>query len=382
MYQHIAIIGAGASGLACAMTLAKDPEHFFIQVFDGNPKIGKKLAATGNGHGNLSNQDLSLCHYHGDVAYVEEIIGSFDINRFCFELGFLLRQKGSLYYPYSEQAKTVCQAFESCLDERGVQVILNTKIIDLKRHNNGYLLKSPNGQSFRADVVIVAGGGKAAQQFGSDGSCLDMLSALGVMHTPLAPSLVQLKTRPVLKRLKGCRFHGTFKLLRDGMMVATYKGEALITEDGLSGIAIMQLSRYFDDTPHHWQIECNLVDELNDSQLKKYYQQHPQYEGILQEKLAYYFNENFPFQNYAQFKKNLQAFSLEVVGTRGFESAQVTKGGVPLTFVDENLMIKTLDQLYLCGEILNIDGDCGGYNLHFAFASGVWVAKAIMNKNK
>lgn len=382
MYQHIAIIGAGASGLACAMTLAKYPERFFIQIFDGNSKIGKKLAATGNGHGNLSNQDLSLNHYHGDVSDVEKIIHHFNIHDFCFELGFLIRKKGLLYYPYSEQAKTVCQAFESYLRDSGVQMILNTKITEIKQTQNGYLLKSQDGKTFKADVVVVAGGGMAAKQFGSDGSCFEMLKALGVMHTPLSPSLVQVKTKPVLKRLKGCRFHGTFKLLKDGKTLATYKGEALITEDGLSGIAIMQLSRYLDDGHHHWLIECNLIDELDDTTLQHYYQQHPTYQGILQEKLATYFEENYPFSDFSTFKRNLEAFRLDVVGTRGFESAQVTKGGIPLTLVDENLMVKSLDQLYLCGEILNIDGDCGGYNLHFAFASGTWVAKAIINQNR
>lgn len=381
---RIAIIGAGASGLAAASELLKYPELFFIQLFERNAKIAKKVAATGNGHCNLSNAQMDIHAYQGDIAGIFDQIKAFDIEAFCMELGFLTRRNGSLYYPYSFQAHTVTKAFERRIEQGNIQLFLNTQIIEINRQQNIYHLKDQNGRHFKADMVIMAGGGKASPVFGSDGSCLEMLARMKIKIAPLYPSLVQVKTMPALKKLKGCRFYGTFSLYKNGSVIASNQGEALLTEDGLSGIAIMQLSRLLRfDSETTYEIDCNLIDHLDKQQLSGYYAAYKNdknvYAGIVQEKIANYLNLQ-PTSNYESFIQRLSHFRFKVYGTRGFEFAQVTRGGVLLSELDQCLMSKKYPNLYVCGEMLNIDGDCGGYNLHFAFASGKIVAKAIIKQ--
>lgn len=380
--QTIAIIGAGASGLAAAFELSKYPEHFFIQVFDRNNKIAKKIAATGNGKCNLSNQNISLDRYQGDIAPLFERIKAFDIQQFCHELGFMIRQNNELFYPYSEQARTVTSAFERWVNEKGVQLVLNTCISSVKYQNQMYYLYDEHGKIFKAHKVIFACGGKASPVFGSDGRGFEILKKLGIQSTPLFPSLVQMKTSPALKSLKGCRFHGIFTLTKANQEVASYKGEALLTEDGISGISVMQLSRFLSEDSQY-VLHCNLVNEISKEALKQYYDIHQYdanpYIGIIQEKMAEYLNGK-KTDNFENFYQRLSDLKFKITGTRGFESAQVTKGGIPLNLLNDQLMSITYPGLYVCGEMLNVDGDCGGFNLHFAFASGIIVAKDIISK--
>lgn len=381
--KTVAIIGAGASGLAACITLANYPERFYIQLFDSNAKIGRKIAATGNGRCNLSNAHISKERYQGDVEQWFDIIQAFDIHVFSQELGIMIRQIGDLYYPYSEQAKTVVQAFEKVLENHGIVPFLNTKITRIDILDERYILYTDSNKSYKADIVIMAGGGQASPVYGSDGTCFQILKKLKVPLIPLKPSLVQLKTEPSYPMLKGCRFHGVFTLTIDDQVVGQYKGEGLLTEDGISGIAMMQLSRFLD---HRKAIlHCNLVDEISEDDLENYYYLHQDdeniYEGIISLKLADFFQQHFQTRHVRDFKKNLQDFQMTISGTRGFASAQVTRGGVPSEALDEHLMLRNYPNMYVCGEIMNIDGDCGGFNLHAAFAFGKYVAQAIIEQS-
>ena len=375
--KTVAIIGAGASGLACLKTLLAYKDQLNIMVFDRNACIAKKIAATGNGHCNLSNANLNQEAYRGEIKkHIMDMIYDFDIESFCFDLGFLTRKKGVLYYPYSEQAKTVVYAFEKLIENQNIDLHLNTTITSIQPKQDHYVLIDENKQYYVCDIVVVCAGGKAGKGFGTDGQIFNVLKELHIKQAPLKPSLVSLLVKENVKKLKGCRVHGTFTLKNNDEVVASYKGEALFSENGISGIACMQLSRFLEESGNY-TLHCDLVDDLSIEDLKTYYHKYGQFEGIIQDKLASYLAYK-PVNDEEEFVSRLKDLKFNIVGTRDFEFAQVSKGGVSLAQLNEHLMSETYPNLYFCGEVLNIDGDCGGYNLHFAFASGVHVANAII----
>lgn len=380
--QSVAIIGAGASGLAACMYLSKYPERFYIQLFEKNNRIARKIAATGNGRCNLSNAKITKDRYHGDVDALFPIIESFDIHEFCTELGFLTRQVNDLYYPYSEQAKTVVSSFEEVLASGGVTTFLETNIVEIKPSSHRFILKDNQNRQFKADIVIVAVGGKAGKVYGTDGSSFKMLEKMGIEVTDLYPSLVQLKTANVDKELKGSRVHGTFTLQLNSQVIHSYKGEILFTDDGVSGIAAMQMSRFLNLAKgNHYTLHCNFIDELSKESVMQYYQNNSfdnPYLGIVNAKLAQHLNRK-ETDSFETFYNRLTNYTLKITGTRGFESAQVTKGGVKVDQLDENLMVKAYPNLYIAGETLNIDGDCGGFNLHACFAMGKHIANSLIS---
>jgi len=377
--KTVAIIGAGASGLACVKALLPYQHMINIKLFERNAMIGKKIAATGNGRCNLSNAHLTHFAYQGDYLPLFEDLMTFDIKTFCLDLGFLTRKKDNLYYPYSEQAKTVVNAFERMISNNKIDLYLNTQIVEIKAQKEYYFLKSQDGTIHRADYVVVGAGGKAGKGFGTDGQIFDVLKSLGLNSTRLSPSLVAMITKENVKKLKGCRVHGTFTLKKDGIEIASYKGEALFNEQGISGIAIMQLSRFLT-LNQPYTLHCNLIDDLEEEELINYYNLNKnKFNGIIQDKLSEYLSFKNG-SNYQEFKERLSDLTFNIVGTKDFEFAQVTKGGIPLYYLNENLMVKHLPNFYLCGEVLNVDGDCGGYNLHFAFTTGQKVGNAIGEK--
>lgn len=377
--KRVAIIGAGASGLSALNYLIRYRDSLILEIFDSNAKIGRKLAATGNGKGNLSNARISSDRYHGDVEGLFDIIRTFDIHELSTDLGLMLRRRDDLYYPYSEQAKTVVLAFERRLQKAGVTPHLETKIVRILPQNGHYQLIDDQNRLYRADIVILACGGLAGKMYGSDGSGLAMLDKMGVAITPLYPSLVQLKTKPAFPALKGCRVRGTFSLEIDHQIIASYKGEGLFTDDGISGIALMQLSRFLYQRPAI--LHCNFADEIPLSYLQAYYRSHGHepslYEGIVPLKLAMLLARK-KTTNEKDFCRRLTDFQIQIIGTRGFDSAQVTSGGVDREELDRRLMLKKYQNIYVCGEMLDIDGDCGGFNLHAAFATGQAVASNIV----
>lgn len=377
--KTVAIIGAGAAGLSCLKTLVEYKGDFHIQLFDRNRAIGKKISATGNGHCNLSNANLTLDAYQGDILPLQDVITSFDIESFCHDLGFLVQKKGALYYPFSLQAKTVVNAFDNLIHNYKVDLKLDTTIQHIIPLESGYQLVDQHQNTYKADIVVVAAGAKAGKGFGTDGQIFDVLKELNLHATKLRPSLVSLVTKENVKKLKGCRFHGIFTLKNNDIEIASYKGEALITEDGISGISCMQLSRFLEfDQNARYTLHCNLIEDLNDEQLVHYYNTYgAKFDGIVLDKLAEYLSYK-EVNSFKEFKAKLNDLTFHITNTRGFEFAQVTKGGIPLNYLNSHLMVKQFPNIYLCGEILNVDGDCGGYNLHFAFATGQYVAYDIV----
>lgn len=374
--KKIIIIGAGASGVLCSIYLKKMINDIEVIVLEQNSSPLKKLLATGNGRCNLSHKNITIDSYCGESIEKIKPILYYDIVEEFKKLGILTKYQGELLYPRSEQALTVKNCLYDEAINNGVLFIFDQEVqkIDYQRS-----LIYTSKQRFHYDDIIFAMGSPAGKLSGQTFERYQIFKNLKLKVNPLMPSLVQMKTRPVLSCLKGVRVKGTFSL-KCKNEIHQQVGEMLFTNDGVSGIAIMQLSRYFNNEP--MILEIDMFDDYSEDELYELIEQRLKeehqhfYEGLVNTKIAAYL-EKKDLRSTKDIVKVLKHFQLQVIGLRNINYAQVLKGGLSLNEVDDDLQIKKYPHLYAIGEVLDVAGDCGGYNLHFAFASAYWVAKAI-----
>lgn len=379
--KKVIIIGAGASGVYLSILLKqKLKDKISVIVLEQNSSSLKKLLATGNGRCNLSNQDMNICYYQSDgLDIVDNIVCSFDMKREMEKLGLLCQYQNQLLYPKSEQALSVKKVMMDAAERLGVLFLYDQKVqhIDQKL---GYRVLSDK-QSFQADYVVFAMGSEASRLSGSQMTRYDILKELGLNVLPSIPSLVQMNTNPVLKQLKGVRVKGTFTLLEDGKAKHAEKGELLFTDYGVSGIAIMQLSAFYQPQ-HEYEISIDFFDDIDKKNLNEFIELRMKkgynhfYDGLVNTKISMYL-EKLNLHSSKDIVEKLKDMRLKITGLRSYESAQVMKGGLSLQEVSQHLEIKKYPHMYAIGEILNVTGLCGGYNLHFAFSSAMQVASAI-----
>ena len=374
--KRIIIIGAGASGVMCSLYLKKSIDDIEVIVLEQNASPLKKLLATGNGRCNLSNQNMTIDHYCGENIEKIKPILDYDIVDEFFKLGILTKYQGNLLYPRSEQALTVKNClYEQAMNE-GVIFLYNQEVKSID-YNHSCVLT--NHQSFHFNEVIFAMGSPAGKLSGQTFDRYQIFKKLKLKVNPLIPCLVQMKSKPTFPALKGVRIKGTFTLF-DQHHSYREKGEMLFTNDGVSGIAIMQLSRYFNHQP--MTLEIDMFDDYSEKELSdlislRLKQDHQHfYEGLVNSKIAT-FLEKKNLHSVREIVNILKHFQITIIGLRDESFAQVLKGGLSLNEVDEFLEIKAYPHLYAIGEVLDVAGHCGGYNLHFAFASAYWVSKAI-----
>lgn len=371
--KKVIIIGAGASGLACASALANFSNDYQITILEQSNKIARKLLASGNGRCNLSNLDMSTDAYNTCDSKIETIISHFDPKAFFQDRGMLVREENNLLYPNSMHSHTVKQVLLDSL--KNTKIIENCKVKKIIKENNHYICISDKKQ-FHGDYVVIACGSKAGNLSGNDNEKL--LQQLKLKMTPLKASLVPLKCKQVYKQLKGIRVKASVSLYDNKTLVCKQEGEVLFTDYGLSGICIMQLSRYvhkvsrpiihIDLLPKYNKKELSDLLTFRHKQFDTYY-----YEGMFHHQLAKVIDKNHI---------DVKDMVFEVIDTLDVSRAQVLSGGVCLEEVDEDLQCYNYPNLYIIGEALDVDGDCGGYNLHFAFGSGKHVAGAIIKSNK
>lgn len=357
--ETIAIIGAGASGLAC-MNILNQTKQYNIIVLEQSNKSARKILASGNGRCNVSNKNIDISAYNTDNTIIKNIIEHFNVQQFFDLLSLKLRYEGNLIYPYSLSSQSVKNALMKNIND--VSLIEECEVLQIKKEQQ-YKIITTRGVYF-ADKIVIATGSPANHLSGKHN--LDMLKKLKVKCIPFTPSLVQLKTKQVYKTLKGLRIKGIAQLYDDEQLIDQKNGEILFTDYGLSGICIMQLSRYLKDV-NQPVIHLNLLPDLNEKEIQKYGMN-----GLFHEKLSKLLQE-----------KNINPRNMifSVIDTMGIEKAQVCHGGVCLDELDDDLQLKKYSNIYVCGEALDVDGDCGGYNLHFAFASGEYVARKIIGEN-
>lgn len=374
--RKIVIVGAGASGVYLSVLLKQKYPQDDVIVLEQNQSPLKKLLATGNGRCNLSNQNMDQQYYDSDnLDIVQSIIQDFGMVSQMKEIGLYCLYQGHLLYPKSEQALSVKNVLMQRAQEAGVLFLYEQEVYRIECQNQYRIVTSK--QTFHADIVILAMGSEAGKLSGMNTSRYEILKQMHLKVVEPVPSLVQFYTSPVLKSLKGVRVKGTFSLVENEKCIHQEKGELLFTDYGVSGIAVMQLSSFYQKH-HHYQLYIDFFDELSHNQLCQLLSKQSSLflEGLMNHKIAKAF-QKYQYLSIDQLVSLLKHYPLEIKGIREASYAQVIKGGLSLKEVTEDLELKQYPCIYAMGEILNVAGMCGGYNLHFAFASAYRVAKAI-----
>ena len=390
--MDIIIIGAGASGIVTAIN-AKNKNNR-VRLLEKNDRIGKKLLATGNGRCNYTNMNLSEKNY-SSPDFVKRTLEDFsneDLINYFKILGLESTLDGNRVYPISLKANSVLNILIYWLDKKGIEV-------KTKKTKKGYEVIT-NEETLRADVVVAAFGGKAMPASGSDGVSFEILKKMGIRVTDLKPALTQLKLdSKYLKHLSGTKVIGRARLLRDEKVIDEREGEILFTNYGISGPPILDMSV---NTKEGDVIEVPLINNLKKDSIDMVYNRYymfPDFSleeflmGLVDKKFIHYIVDSLDMdKNTAMNMISMGDFEkiiglllksrFKVTGNTGFKNAQVTRGGVSLDEVSpENYEAKKYKDLYIIGEALDIDGDCGGYNLHFAFGCGYRLGKILREKN-
>ena len=396
MYFDAAIVGGGASGLAAAAFLSRimfnRREKFNICVIEGGPRLGKKLSATGNGQGNVGNTSISPKNYHsagpqnfggGSVNMAYDIISRRKrVYETLFHGIFAADEKGRIY-PSGRQASALTDCLIKDIADHKVATFTGVKVTAIKK-DDLFRLTLSDGKSISAKYVLLCVGGKAQKQFGTDGSSYSLAEAFGHKITPLYPSLVQLKTDTAyIKTLRGIRADCNLTAVVDGKAVSSARGDVIFTEYGISGNAVFSVSPAFAGKTGEVIIE--FAPDIDFETLRLDVRDKQKLGYAASELLTLTLNNQIGraiIRRAASDKPEdiaamAKHFTLKVTGTLGFDYAQVTHGGVDMRFVTEELESKLCKNLFFAGEVLDIDGDCGGYNLTWAFASAWHVALAI-----
>lgn len=396
MYDII-VIGAGASGCVAAITAAMQGAK--VLLLEQKEKIAKKLYATGNGKCNYTNANMDDSFFYGNHAMLHEVMGQFDVAEtisFFRSLGIIPKEKNGYYYPYSEQASSVVAALEKKLKECLVSVVLDTKVVDLCPSNTGFRVIT-SGKTYEAKGVVVATGLLASPKLGSDGSMLNVLKPLGHRFLPIVPSLCGLITEEkCMKLASGVRVKGSVLVYLDGEPVATDIGELQLADYGISGIPVFQICRVaamglknkqkvtvtLDFLPEYVKTQAMEVLEELYAALGPNVSVVELCNGLLPQKLMQMLAREANLlheikrEDLPKLLAYIKCFPLTIKEVRDFEFAQVCAGGI----VDEQVNVHTLSStlvegLYFAGELLNVDGKCGGYNLQWAWSSGYVAGK-------
>ncbi|MGN1203142.1 MAG: aminoacetone oxidase family FAD-binding enzyme [Eubacterium sp.] len=357
------IIGAGASGLACAIRLKLNNPNCSVTVLERMPLAGKKILATGNGRCNLSN--INADNYK-------------EVTDFFSSIGLVTRadDEGRIY-PYSNQAATVVDILVDKCNSLGVEIITECTVTDIDRK----LCVTTDRGVFTADNVVIAAGGKAQKNLGSNGSGCELLKSLGHSITQLYPALVQLTSSGKYPRLlKGHRVKCNMAIQLDGLTVKEEYGEVLFTDYGLSGIVTMNLSEivsknFLSEQPKKCHAVLDLIPDMSETEITKHLTEFHNLKGILGADLSSIIEKQAQ-GNISKTAKYAKNWKLIITGTKGYEFAQITGGGAKLNEFD-GFRSRLVKGLYACGEVLDKQFMCGGYNLNFAWYSGIKTADEI-----
>lgn len=351
--KKVVIIGAGAAGMAAAIRASQNGAQ--VTVIEHMDEPLKKLLITGNGRCNFSNTDISAKHYHGGTAVIESVIGSCScddlldfmdsINVEALEVHYRFDENG-YFYPSTNRAETVRGALLSKASELGAEILTDTSVCAIRKQSGGFIIdtvSSGKQKSLSADSIVFATGSNAAPKTGSDSSIYPVIRSLSIPFRTFMPALCGIKSdSPELRMLAGLRADCE-AFLSDITVNEEYKadvGEIQFNEHTVSGLPAMQLSRYVPigkKDGHGMKLFIKLLKANN-----------------------------------RDFKLPLEEVILNVTGTEGFQKAVCCSGGIPCEVINpETLMYKDIPGIYFAGELIDVDGDCGGYNLHFAFASGL-----------
>lgn len=390
----VGIIGGGASGMAAALAAAENPNAQVI-LFERQARVGRKLLATGNGRCNLTNRNLSISNYHGEspefatyalaARNVEETLQWFS------DLGlYTVAESNGRVYPYSDQANSVVDILRFALEKNNIMLRTGFEVRKVRRQDGMFAISSDE-ETVMCDKLIVACGGLAGTKLGGSISGYKLLGSMGHKSTRLRPALVQLKTGwNGIAALKGVRANCNVRIFHEDTLWAESAGEIQFTEYGVSGPVIFETSRDVCSLPGKWTCRLDFLPQWDISQLEQQLQKRMEtampveelLTGIVHNRLGRVLTKaagisggqriaQLTLQQIRQLCACVKAFDISLTEPLGMDSAQVTAGGVLTeSFDPETMESRTVPGLYACGEVLDIDGDCGGYNLQWAWSSG------------
>ena len=426
----VGIVGGGAAGMMAAIAAAESGAR--VTLLEGNDRLVKKILSTGYGKCNLGNEKLDLEEYYtGSPAFLADCLGRFgtvETVSFFQGIGLMIKSRNGYLYPACEQASAVLDVLRYEVAAAGVEVVTDCRIERIGRNRRtGRMELRGKGSVFSFDRVVLACGGKAAPRTGSDGSGHELARQLGHSLVPTVPALVQLKCREeYLKSVAGVRAEARLTVFRKGVPVAEERGELQLTEQGISGIPVFQLSRVVnyilagggeaaangqaserkgrrrenlgpnlgteerspgegvemridflpDYSEEDFRLLCARRELLQGERTVEEF-----FTGMLHKKLMLLFarlaglkaTEDIAVadrEKVAEVYRLCRDWRVHVVGNNGYDSAQVCAGGIPLEELTESLESRKAPGVYFAGEILDVDGKCGGYNLQWAWCSG------------
>ena len=403
--KDVIIIGGGAAGMCAAAAIKMRDRSISVMIIEQLSRVGKKLITTGNGRCNITNKQITLDRYHGEnknfARFALENFDNYYIEDFFSELGIVFTyDETGRAYPYSFQASSVVDALRFSLDELGVQVLTDTSFSGFKKKGNSYIVNTDKGD-FLSEVLIVATGlYSGGKKLGSNGSGLKILKSSGYKTVKTTPAIVQLKTETdIVRSLKGIKVDADATIFVNGKPVRSEFGEVLFCDYGLSGPPIMQISRVVERVAGEKKIVLDLMSEYSFENVCDMLQFRVTalinrnldefFTGMLNKRVGQAIvklcglklSERVSKLRGADVKKMasiIKSMSFKGCATTGFENSQVTSGGLDTSqFDDKTMMSKKDEGLYCIGEILDIDGDCGGFNLQWAWASAICAAESV-----
>lgn len=406
----VCIIGGGASGLAMSVYIKQRNNDISVAVIERLSRVGKKLITTGNGRCNITNSDESLSHFHGENAlFAKYALQRFDnraVEEFFKALGvpFYYDESGRAY-PASLQASSVVDALRFSADALGVEVFTDCKVTDVAFSDEAHIIKTEKGEFTAKNVVFAAGLYSGGVRLGCDGCALKILQSKGLKTVKATPAIVQIKTEnSVTRGLKGIKINANATLRIAGKSVRSEYGEVLFCDYGLSGPPVLQVAREVERQSGEKVIQLDLMPDksffetadilLRLKEVLAYRNLDEYLSGALNKRVGQAVIKaaglklsssvsSLTKKDINRLAEIIKGFEFKVTGTTGFDNSQVTAGGLDTTAFNEKTMaLKSQKGVYAVGEILDVDGDCGGYNLHFAFSSCFCAAESILKDYK
>ena len=401
MKTEIAVIGGGASGMIAAITARKSGKE--VVVLERKDRILKKVLITGNGRCNITNVNADISNYFGkNISSVENILNSFnpqDTMDFFNGLGIMCNEENrGKVYPLSGQASSVVDALRFEAERLGVRIETEFYVRKIEKDGFKFKIYSEDRKKIEADRVILAAGGQSYPELGSNGSGFELAKELGHSVTKLSPSIVQLKTEKYqVKGLQGIKTDVAVTAYGDNKKICTYDGELLFTDYGISGNVIFNIS-FVMPLYKNVEFEIDFMEKFDYNELYEMLKERKKmmshltmenyFNGMINKKLGQFLSKVSGIEKLSKPVKDLndseirklctvlKKYRIKILDTTGFKNAQVTAGGVSLNEVNtETLESKIVKGLYFSGEVLDVYGECGGFNLQWAWASGYIAGK-------
>lgn len=387
------VIGAGASGLACAIAAAACGER--VLLLEAQEQMGKKILASGNGRCNILNSGEP--RYYGNPDFAKAVLdrmGHVRISAFLHRYGLFLSEENHRLYPCTFQSKTVMMMFRKALEIEGVTVHCSESVLSVRKRQEGFEIRTTK-TAYQAERAVLAAGGMAGAALGGTFDGYRLARELGFQVTPIRPALSPLLTDSrSVSGLSGIRARCRVTLFHENRKLHEEEGEVLFTENGVSGICAMQMARFLEGPDDRLDIHFlhRFFSTMNEAETEMaerkcfFASQSPEYllAGLVNSKIAYAIckqaglamkGETIQALTGEQIRKvfyTAMHYQVHIRGTRGFDNAQVTAGGVePDAFSPDNLESLRIRGFHMTGELLDVDGDCGGFNLMFALATGL-----------